>query len=111
MATTPEQHNLPAPPADPIRPEWGKSPPSDDSERKFLSGPADRSSELLRTLRIGWVFLRGFRKLHWVGPCVTVFGDGFTETAKQAHLALNAGCALILAVVVVVLMQGFSRRH
>ncbi|MEO8673122.1 MAG: hypothetical protein ABI411_17540 [Tahibacter sp.] len=33
-------------------------------------------------------------------PCVTVFGDGFTETAKQAHLALNAGCGVLLAIVV-----------
>jgi uncharacterized protein (TIGR00730 family) len=72
--TTPTPPDLPAPPADAVRPEWGKTPP-DDSERKFLSGPADRSSELLRTVRIGWEFLRGFRKLHWMGPCVTIFGS------------------------------------
>ena len=55
-------------------PEWGKAPPA-NGERQFLSGPQDRSSELLRTARIAWEFTRGFRKLHWVGPCVTVFGS------------------------------------
>ena len=67
-------NDLPAAPAHPETPQWGKQSPADDKLR-FLSGPHDRSSELLRTLRFGWEFLRGFRKLHWVGPCVTVFGS------------------------------------
>jgi uncharacterized protein (TIGR00730 family) len=92
MATTPSHEELPAPPADPARPEWGKSPPSDDAERKFLSGPADRGSELLRTLRIGWEFLRGVRKLHWVGPCVTVFGSArFPEDHQYYQLGREVG--------------------
>ncbi len=50
-------------------------PPSDDQERMFLAGPDDRGSELLRVFRIGAELIRGFRRLHFVGPCVTVFGS------------------------------------
>lgn len=44
-------------------------------EQRLLLGPQDRSSEFWRVLRIAWEFMRGFRKLHFVGPCVTVFGS------------------------------------
>ncbi len=77
----PEQHmphELPAPPAHPETPQWGKQSPAKE-ELRFLSGPQQRGSEFLRTLRIGAEFLRGFRKLHWVGPCVTVFGSARFE--------------------------------
>ena len=79
------------PPAPPIAPTWGKRTP-DTGERKFLAGPSDRSSELFRTIRIGWEFLRGFRKLHWVGPCVTVFGSArFPEDHPYYTLARELG--------------------
>ena len=42
---------------------------------EFLKGPASRLAELLRALRILVEFIRGFRALHFVGPCVTVFGS------------------------------------
>ena len=88
-----EPANLPAPPAEPVHPEWGKAPPG-NGERQFLSGPADRSSELLRTFRIGWEFLRGFRKLHWVGPCVTIFGSArFMEDHPYYELSREMGKA------------------
>ena len=49
--------------------------PASADERYFLEGPRSRSSELFMTLRIVRDFLRGFRVLHFVGPCVTVFGS------------------------------------
>jgi hypothetical protein len=55
-----------------------KSTPSIDQEqheRLMLAGPRPRLEELWRVLRIAAEFLRGFRKLHFVGPCVTVFGS------------------------------------
>ena len=73
MTSVPDEP-LPAPPGDASMPQWGKSPP-ENGERQLLSGPQERGSELLRTLRIGLEFIRGFRKLHWIGPCVTVFGS------------------------------------
>lgn len=44
-------------------------------ERAFLEGPWLRRTELFRLLRIMSEFIRGFRALHFVGPCVTVFGS------------------------------------
>ena len=54
--------------------EWGKST-ADPQEQLFLEGPRSRWSEFLRTLRIVTELIRGFRALHFVGPCVTVFGS------------------------------------
>jgi uncharacterized protein (TIGR00730 family) len=42
---------------------------------KFLEGPQPRGFELWRALKIFRELIRGFRKLHFVGPCVTVFGS------------------------------------
>ena len=53
---------------------WGKAT-RNPSEERFLSGPRPRGTELGHALRIFWQFLRGFRALHFVGPCVTVFGS------------------------------------
>jgi uncharacterized protein (TIGR00730 family) len=55
-------------------PRWGKGTKSTE-EGHFLAGPQARGSELRRLLRIGADFIRGFRALHFVGPCVTVFGS------------------------------------
>src|SRR5580765_6887336 len=49
--------------------------PEEPEERIFLEGPRARSRELWSILRILWEFIRGFRALHFVGPCVTVFGS------------------------------------
>jgi uncharacterized protein (TIGR00730 family) len=61
-------------------------------ERRFLSGPQDRSSEFLRLLRISAEFIQGFRKLHFLGPCVTVFGSArFPESHPYCGLARDVG--------------------
>src|SRR5262245_46527762 len=44
-------------------------------ETRFLQGPQPRGFELVRAARIFWELLQGFRRLHFVGPCVTVFGS------------------------------------
>lgn len=44
-------------------------------ERLFLEGPNPRLKELWTIAKIAWEFLRVFRVLHFVGPCVTVFGS------------------------------------
>ncbi|MEP6647545.1 MAG: TIGR00730 family Rossman fold protein [Saprospiraceae bacterium] len=41
----------------------------------YLEGPKSRGSELLFTFKVLMQFLKGLRKLHFVGPCVTVFGS------------------------------------
>lgn len=67
-------------------------------EGHFLSGPDPRRSELARTLRIAWEFIRGFRTLHFVGPCVTVFGSArFNEDHRYYQLAREVGARLARA--------------
>jgi uncharacterized protein (TIGR00730 family) len=60
--------------ADPNRPIWRMGPSGED-ETAFLEGPRARLSEFFRATRIFAEFIRGFRALHFVGPCVTVFGS------------------------------------
>ena len=45
------------------------------SEIKFLSGPQSRWKEFKFTFEVLTEFIKGFRKLHFLGPCVTVFGS------------------------------------
>lgn len=40
-----------------------------------LEGPKPRMKELLFAFQIFFQFIRGFRTLHFVGPCITVFGS------------------------------------
>ncbi|YCM46815.1 TIGR00730 family Rossman fold protein (plasmid) [Verrucomicrobiaceae bacterium 227] len=46
-----------------------------DRELSLLAGPHERLQNLITIGKIGADFLRGFRALHFVGPCVTVFGS------------------------------------
>jgi hypothetical protein len=47
-------------------------------------------------LRAGRDFLRGFRTLHFVGPCVTVFGSArFKEGSEYYELARQVGRGLV----------------
>lgn len=41
----------------------------------YLDGPKSRGYELLFAIRVFRQFIRGFRALHFAGPCVTVFGS------------------------------------
>jgi uncharacterized protein (TIGR00730 family) len=61
----------------------------------FLEGPRSRFDEFITLLRVICDFLRGFRVLHFVGPCVTVFGSARVK-ANTPHyeLARQMGAAL-----------------
>lgn len=50
-----------------------------DSEFDFLSGPTSRLKEFFNVIQIAREFIKGFRKLHFVGPCITVFGSARTK--------------------------------
>ena len=70
---------------------WSYSP-FDDDVVTFLSGPRSRLDEARRVLRIAAEFIRGFRKLHFLGPCVTVFGSArFAEDHPTYALARRMG--------------------
>src|SRR5437660_4306404 len=49
--------------------------PPERADEIFLEGPRSRFEEFFTLLRVMRDFLRGFRTLHFVGPCVTVFGS------------------------------------
>jgi len=61
----------------------------------FLAGPRSRLAELGRALRIFAEFIRGFRRLHFLGPAVTVFGSArFPENHLYCALARETGAEL-----------------
>ena len=61
----------------------------------FLSGPNSRGKELLFLFKVFFQFLGAFRKLHFVGPCVTVFGSArFDENNIYYKQARSLGKAL-----------------
>lgn len=64
-------------------------------EAQFLAGRHSRSKELLRVVKIGLEFIRGFRALHRIGPAVTGFGSArFKEGHPYYKLGLEVGDAL-----------------
>ena len=64
-------------------------------ERSFLQGPRDRFKEFLFTLKVQYNFIKAFRKLHFIGPCVTVFGSArFGEDNDYYKQAVKVGASL-----------------
>jgi uncharacterized protein (TIGR00730 family) len=73
---------------------WGKGT-ADQAEKRFLSGPRPRGSELGFAFDVFRELIRGFRVLHFVGPCVTVFGSArFGEAHPYYDLARRTGAEL-----------------
>ena len=72
------------------------APPSTATEdRILLEGPHSRTAELLLVLRAVHDFIAGFRTLHFVGPCVTVFGSArYPATHPYYALGREVGGAL-----------------
>jgi len=70
---------------------WGKATGTFDDDQ-FLQGPRTRREEAMRVIRIAREFVRGFRQLHFAGPCVTVFGSArFKEDHRYYALAREVG--------------------
>ena len=68
------------------------------SEERFLEGPQSRITEFFRALRIFGELIEGFRKLHFVGPCVTVFGSArFEQTHPYYEMGREIGAELARA--------------
>jgi len=61
-------------------------------EIRFLEGPQSRWKEFIFTISVVRDFIRGLRALHFVGPCVTIFGsarfkDGHPYYEKAEEIA------------------------
>jgi uncharacterized protein (TIGR00730 family) len=66
--------------------------PGGDSDRYLLSGPNPRFTEIVLIFRAFWDFLRGIRVLHFVGPCVVIFGSArFGEDHPYYAIARDLG--------------------
>lgn len=67
-----------------------------EDDSYLLEGPHSRYKELFILFRAARDFIRGFRGLHFVGPCVTVFGSArFNETHQYYALGRQVGGALV----------------
>ena len=61
----------------------------------MLEGPHSRLEEFLTLFRVMADFLRGFRVLHFVGPCVTVFGSARIKAdSPDYELAREMGAGI-----------------
>ena len=74
------------------------TPAQREPELQFLTGPRPRHFELWSAVKILVEFVRGFRALHFVGPCVTVFGSArFKEDHPYYNSAREIGKLLVKA--------------
>jgi uncharacterized protein (TIGR00730 family) len=64
-------------------------------DRLFISGPNPRVIDFKLLLGVLYDFIKGFRDLHFVGPCVTVFGSArFAEDHAYYKMAREAGAEI-----------------
>ena len=64
-------------------------------ESLFVQGPLSRIKELIFTFKVQYNFIKAFRKLHFIGPCVTVFGSArFGSESKHYKNAEKIGAQL-----------------
>jgi len=69
--------------------------PPPRADEIFLEGPRSRFDELVTLFRVFFDFLRGFRVLHFVGPCVTIFGSARVKAGDPSYeLAREMGAAI-----------------
>ena len=76
----------------PIRKDYKPLSLQPKDEEKFLEGPRSRAFEFFFVIRVLWEFIKGFRALHFVGPCITVFGSArFKEDHPYYKMAYEVG--------------------
>lgn len=72
------------------------TPVGSKKERAFLEGPHSRLWEFRFILQVMREFIYGFRKLHFTGPCVTVFGSArFGEDHPYYELSRTMGREIV----------------
>jgi len=67
-----------------MKPEEHLIPPK---SHVYLDGPKSRGFELSFAFRVFWQFIHGFRKLHFIGPCITVFGSARFKEDHKFYIA------------------------
>jgi uncharacterized protein (TIGR00730 family) len=56
-------------------------------EPVYLEGPKSRGYEFCFAVRVFLQFIKGFRTLHFVGPCITVFGSARMKEDHPYYIA------------------------
>lgn len=68
------------------------SPLVNPEEKEFFAGPQTRWKEFKMLIKVMLEFIRGFRMLHFIGPCVTVFGSArFEENDPYYQVGVKVG--------------------
>src|SRR3982074_1400618 len=76
----------------PITSTPAESPEGAAAERKTLEGPQGRGFELRHAFRVLREYVSALRALHFVGPCVTVFGSArLVEQPRDYEVARETG--------------------
>lgn len=66
-----------------------------DNEKVFLEGPRSRFREFVFSLKVMFEFISGFRVLHFLDPCVAVFGSArIKEDSPYYESARKIGAGL-----------------
>ena len=66
-----------------------------ESESKFLQGPRSRFQEFIFLFKVQFNFIKAFRKMHFIGPCITIFGSArFSKDSKHYECAETIGADL-----------------
>lgn len=66
--------------------------PKQSAEELFLEGSRSRFEELIFAAKVFFEFIQGFRKFHFLGPCVTVFGSArFKDGHPYYEMTRNMG--------------------
>ena len=77
------------------RPDASIADGTHTQEQLLLEGPHSRRKELALVLRAVRDFIAGFRVLHFVGPCVTVFGSArYPESHPYYTVGRHLGATL-----------------
>lgn len=64
-------------------------------ESLFVKGPLSRYREFTFAFKVFFNFIKAFRKMHFVGPCVTVFGSArFSSDSDHYKNAEKIGAAI-----------------
>lgn len=80
----------------PVNPVPEFTPVGSKQETEFLEGPHSRWKELQFLFHVLKEFLYGLRRLHFVGPCVTVFGSArFDENHPYYQLSREIGREIV----------------
>ncbi len=66
----------------PVRSQ-GVGPSAED--RAFFAGPRSRRAEFTTVVRTATEMIRGFRRLHFIGPCITIFGSARVGETDESY--------------------------